>query len=64
MNDHRRSNSSFGMILGGLVLVALAFFVLTGGQHGGTKKVQSDADLPQVTSPKAVTSDENTGSAR
>lgn len=64
MNNSRRSNSNFAVILGGLVLVALAFFVLTGGQHGGSRKVQSDADLPQVTSPKAVSSDENTGSAR
>ncbi len=34
------------------MVLALLIFIATGGQLGGSKKVASDADLPQVTSPK------------
>ena len=51
MPDNRQSYSGLGLILGGFVAVALAVFLLTGGDLGGTKKVRGDADLPQVTSP-------------
>jgi hypothetical protein len=61
MTDNRRPTFSFGIILGVLVLLAGAVFILTGGDLGGTKKVQSDADLPRVTSPKPPTTG-NTGS--
>ena len=61
MADNRRPNSSFSIILAMLVLLAGAVFILTGGDLGGTKKVQSDADLPKVTSPKPPATG-NTGS--
>ena len=51
MADNNKSSPSFSVILGGLVLLALAIFLVTGGNLGGTKKIASDADLPQVTSP-------------
>ena len=51
MPDNQQSYSGLGVILGGIVAVALAVFLLTGGDLGGTKKVESDADLPKVTSP-------------
>jgi hypothetical protein len=51
MPDNHQSYSGLGLILGGIVAIALAVFLLTGGDLGGTKKVESDADLPKVTSP-------------
>ena len=52
--------SRLSVILGGAVLLALALFLFTGGDLGGTKKVESDADLPKVTSP-APKPDDTTG---
>jgi hypothetical protein len=52
MAPNQGPNLNFGLLLGGIVLLALVIFVVTGGQLGGSKKVASDADLPQVTSPK------------
>ena len=34
--------------LGALIAVALAVFLLNGGEHVGKKTVKSDADLPPV----------------
>jgi hypothetical protein len=51
MRDNGSSNFGLGIILGGVVLLALAVFLVTGGDLGGTKRIESDADLPQVTSP-------------
>jgi hypothetical protein len=53
--------SRLTMILGGLVLLAFAVFLVTGGDLGGTKKVESDADLPKVTSPAPPAGNPNTG---
>jgi hypothetical protein len=52
MASNQGPGFGFGLLLGGVVLLALVVFLVTGGQLGGTKKVASDADLPQVTSPK------------
>jgi hypothetical protein len=38
----------FGLILGGILVASAAFFILTGGEFGGEKKVRGDADLPPV----------------
>ena len=50
-DNNNKSNFGLGMILGGVVLAAAVTFIMTGGDLGGTKKVESDADLPRVTSP-------------
>jgi hypothetical protein len=51
MADNKTSTGFLGAVLGGLVAVAAMVFLITGGDLGGTKKVQSDADLPPVASP-------------
>jgi len=47
------SRGSIGLLLGGVVVAAAVVFMLTGGQLGGVKGVNSDADLPAVASPPA-----------
>jgi hypothetical protein len=48
MSNNRESNGYLGAILGALIAVALAIFLLNGGEHLGKKTVYSDADLPPV----------------
>jgi hypothetical protein len=48
MSDHRARNGTLGAILGALIAVALAIFLLNGGEHVGKKTVNSDADLPPI----------------
>jgi len=52
MSDNNRSgnNGSFGLILGGVAVAAATIFILTGGELGGKKTIESDADLPPVVS--------------
>jgi hypothetical protein len=50
-NDNRQKGT-IGLILGGIIAVAAAAFILTGGELGGVKEVTSDADLPPVSSPE------------
>jgi hypothetical protein len=52
MASNQGPGLNFGLLLGVVVLLALAIFLVTGGELGGSKKVASDADLPQVTSPQ------------
>jgi hypothetical protein len=52
MASSQGSNYGFGLLLGGVVLVALMIFLATGGWLGGKTKIAGDGDLPQVTSPK------------
>ena len=52
MNDNRARNGALGAILGALIAVALAVFMLTGGEHMGKKTVNSDADLPPIAEGK------------
>ncbi len=61
MKDQRMSEKKLALWLSGLVVAAFLLFLATGGDLGGTKRVESDADLPQVTSPTHP-SGENTGS--
>lgn len=64
MRDNGNSNYGLGIILAGIVVLAAATFIMTGGDLGGTKKVESDADLPRVTSPATPpggAGSENTG---
>jgi len=51
MPDNRGSQLALGVVLGALVLFALAIFIVTGGNLGGKQKIAGDGDLPQVTSP-------------
>jgi hypothetical protein len=51
MADNHGKNGMFGLVLGGVVVVAAAIFILTGGELGGKKGITSDADLPPVTTP-------------
>ena len=51
MASNQGPNLGFAALLGGVVVLALLIFIATGGQLGGSRKVASDADLPQVTSP-------------
>ena len=48
------SRGNMGLLLGGVLVVAAVVFMLTGGQLGGVKGVNSDADLPAVASPPAA----------
>jgi len=41
-------NRFFGMIIGGIVVIAIAIFVFSGGELGGKKTVEGDEDLPPV----------------
>ena len=50
-NPETRSKGGIGLILGGIFAVAAAFFIFTGGELGGEKKIKGDADLPPVASP-------------
>jgi hypothetical protein len=46
-NDNRPKRA-IGLILGGVIAVAAAAFILTGGELGGVKEVTSDSDLAPV----------------
>ena len=48
MKDERIPTGTLGAILGALIAVALAIFLLSGGEHVGKKTVNSDADLPPI----------------
>ena len=42
-------SGTFGIIVGGGVAAIAVIFILTGGELGGKKTVESDQDLPPVT---------------
>ena len=42
------TNGQFGVLLGALAAIAIAFFLLSGGEHVGKKTVHGDNDLPPV----------------
>jgi hypothetical protein len=48
MSDNNKGTGFLGAILGGLVAIAAMAFLLTGGELGGKKTVESDDDLPPV----------------
>jgi tetrahydromethanopterin S-methyltransferase subunit B len=45
---NKDSNGTFGIIIGGVVAVIAAIFILSGGELGGKKTVEGDQDLPPV----------------
>lgn len=46
MTDNR--NGTFGLVVGGIVALAAAIFILSGGELGGKKVISGDDDLPPV----------------
>jgi hypothetical protein len=40
----------FGIVVGGIVAIVAAIFILSGGELGGKKSVAGDQDLPPVAS--------------
>ena len=45
-----KNNGLFGLVVGGIVAVAAAIFIISGGELGGKKTVEGDKDLPPVAS--------------
>lgn len=45
----QNNTGQFGLILGAVVALVAAVFILGGGDFGGKKTIESDADLPPVT---------------
>ena len=45
---NKDSNGTFGILIGGVVAVIAAIFILSGGELGGKKTVDGDQDLPPV----------------
>jgi hypothetical protein len=52
MADKPGFPGSFGLIVAAVVIITAMTFLLTGGDLGGRKKVEKDADLPKITSPE------------
>ena len=50
----KKSDGYFGVLLGGIVAVAVATFLLSGGEWGGKKSVKGDEDLPPVVTTPAA----------
>lgn len=42
------NTGTFGILIGGVVAVVAALFILSGGELGGKKTVDGDQDLPPV----------------
>ncbi|HET9903512.1 MAG TPA: hypothetical protein VFQ27_07430 [Xanthobacteraceae bacterium] len=61
MPDDRQSTARLLLILAAVVFASLVLFIWTGGNLGGSKSVESDADLPQVTSPSPPDGSEMVG---
>ena len=45
-----KDNGFFGLIVGGIVALAAAVFIFSGGDLGGKKTVEGDRDLPPIAS--------------
>lgn len=43
-----KQSGGFGLIVGGIVFVVAAIFLLSGGELGGKKTIEGDQDLPPV----------------
>jgi hypothetical protein len=48
MDDNRGSTALLGLVVAGIVAIGAIIFIVTGGDLGGKKKVDGDADLPPV----------------
>ena len=47
-NVMKTDNGTFGIIIGGIVALAAAIFIFSGGELGGKKTVEGDQDLPPI----------------
>jgi len=61
MADNPEPRGMLGIILGAMVAIAAAVFLLSGGEHFGKKSVRSDADLPPVAPGVSGSRPETTG---
>ncbi len=50
----KTDNGTFGLIVGGIVALAAAIFIFSGGELGGKTIVDGDEDLPPI-----ATADQN-----
>lgn len=39
---------TFSLVIGGIVALAAALFIFTGGELGGKKTIEGDEDLPPI----------------
>src|SRR6476660_3787653 len=46
MADNNAPKAGIGIVIGGILVLSAAFFILSGGALGGKKTVQGDRDLP------------------
>lgn len=44
----KQDHGAFGLIVGGIVAIAAAVFIFSGGALGGKKTVEGDSDLPPI----------------
>ena len=44
----KTDNGTFGLIVSGIVALAAAFFILSGGELGGKTVINDDQDLPPI----------------
>jgi hypothetical protein len=51
-NSGNRGTGAIGLMLGGVVAIVTLMFFLSGGQLGGVKHVNGDADMPPVATGK------------
>jgi hypothetical protein len=54
MADNNAPKAGIGIVIGGILVLSAAFFILSGGDLGGKKTVQGDRDLPPVASGTAT----------
>ena len=47
-DEKKESIGGLSLLLGGIVLIAFVVFLVTGGELGGKKTIDSDDDLPPI----------------
>ncbi len=47
-----KDSGKFGIVVSGIVALAVAIFIFSGGEYGGKKSVEGDQDLPPVTTTR------------
>ena len=44
----KHNNGAFGLLIGGILAIAAAMFIFSGGELGGKTVVNGDQDLPPI----------------